>query len=78
MDVVIVIVQRHYATASAAKVPCIVVEPAYLGSNSQLGMSVCIFLIFFLRLAGAILSMVGDISIDIEAPVMTLPISRIY
>ena len=44
-------------------------EPAYPDFSPQLGMGVCIFLEFFRDLTGAILLVVGDVSIDSEVSI---------
>ena len=59
--------------SSASKVPCGGTYPP--GFESSTG--VRIFLNLFQDLTGAILSVVGDVSVDNEAPVVTSSISRI-
>ena len=53
------------------------VEPTHRSSNPRLGTGACIFLNLFQDLTGTILSVVGNVPADSEAPVVTLPILRI-
>jgi hypothetical protein len=54
-----------------------VVEPAHQDLSPQLGINVHIFLNLFQDLVIFVLLVVGDVSIDSEAPVVTSSISRI-
>ena len=54
-----------------------VVEPAQQGSSPRLGTDARIFLDLFQDLTGAIVTVVGNVAVDIEAPVVTSSILRI-
>ena len=60
----------------ALVVRSLVVEPAHPGSSPRLGMGVCIYLDLFQDLSGAMLSVVGDVPVNSEAPVVTSSTSR--
>jgi hypothetical protein len=60
----------------ALVVRSLVVEPAHPGSSPRLGMGVCIYLDLFQDLTGAMLSVVGDVPVNSEAPVVTSSTSR--
>ena len=53
-----------------------VVEPTYPGSSSRLDTGAHIFLNLFQDLTVLFFSVVGDVSVDSEAPVVTSSISR--
>ena len=53
-----------------------VVEPAHPGSSPRLGMGVRIYLDLFQDLTGDVLSVVCDVPVNSEAPVVTSSTSR--
>ena len=53
------------------------VEPTHQGSSPRLGTGARIFLDLFQDLTGTILSVIGDVPVDSEAPVVTSSILRI-
>ena len=53
------------------------VEHTHQGSSPRLGTGARIFLDLFQDLTGTILSVIGDVPVDSEAPVVTSSISRI-
>jgi hypothetical protein len=60
---------RNFQVCSASH--DLVVEPVHPGSNPRLGMDVCIHLDLFQDLTDAMLSVVGDVPVNSEAPVVT-------
>jgi hypothetical protein len=66
----------HGKQSLALVIRSLVVEPTHPGSMLRLGMGVCIYLDIFQYLTGAMLSVVGDVSVNSEASVVTSSTSR--
>jgi len=66
---------RELSVAQLARL--LVVQPAHQSSSPRLGAGARIFLDLFHDLTGTILSVVGNVPADSEAPVVTLSILRI-
>lgn len=62
--------------SAAQRVWFLLVELTRPGSSPRPGMGARIFLDLFQDLSGAILSVVGDVSVDSEVSVVTLSISK--